>query len=63
MTTTAAAVVREELKPALRPLQVASLALGCIIGFGALLPGEKTVGAMNFPRTARAVALSGTILR
>jgi amino acid transporter len=34
-------VSREELKPALRPLHVAALALGCIIGFGAfVLPGD-----------------------
>ena len=34
-------VRRERLKPTLRPLQVASLALGCVIGFGAfVLPGD-----------------------
>lgn len=39
--TSTEATDRVKLKPTLRPLQVASLALGCIIGFGCfVLPGD-----------------------
>jgi len=55
-------VEREELKPALRPLQVGALALGCVIGFGCfVLPGDF-LGMAGPLGAALGVALGGAAM-